>query len=106
VENGGGTGEGTVAASFIGGGAQVNRRGPLSFPRRNGRAMGRLMGEKRTETAVARIERALARIEAAASRPRPAADDGALRATHEALRGKVETAIRQIDQLLISAERG
>lgn len=68
------------------------------------------MGEKRTDQALARIDRALARIEAAASRPAPAAtppaEDGALREAHLALRGKVETAIRQIDQLLISAERG
>ncbi|MEA3049652.1 MAG: hypothetical protein QOG84_1488 [Sphingomonadales bacterium] len=57
--------------------------------------------------AVGRIERALARIEAAAARPAasPAPDDS-LREAHAALRGKVETAIRQIDQLLMSAEHG
>ena len=63
------------------------------------------MGDEKALAAVGRIERALARIEAAASRPSPASD-GALREAHEALRGKVETAIRQIDQLLMSAEHG
>ncbi|MEA3032918.1 MAG: hypothetical protein QOH86_934 [Sphingomonadales bacterium] len=62
------------------------------------------MGDEKAFAAVGRIERALARIEAAAARP--AAPDGALREAHEALRGKVETAIRQIDQLLMSAEHG
>jgi len=65
------------------------------------------MGDRRTEAALGRIERALGRVEAAASRPAPQpAPDAGLREAHEALRGKVETAIRQIDQLLISAERG
>jgi hypothetical protein len=67
------------------------------------------MGDKRTEAALARIDRALGRIEAVAARPAPApvpAADGALREAHDALRGKVATAIREIDQLLISAERG
>jgi hypothetical protein len=68
------------------------------------------MGDKRTDQALARIDRALARIEAVASRPAPAAappaDESKLREAHLALRSKVETAIRQIDQLLISAERG
>jgi len=66
------------------------------------------MGDEKAFAAVGRIERALARIEAAAA-ARPAAPpdpDGALREAHEALRGKVETAIRQIDQLLMSAEHG
>jgi hypothetical protein len=62
------------------------------------------MTDERALQAIARIERALARIEAAAGRPRPAADDGALRElkqTHQALRGKVEGAISQIDRLLV-----
>jgi hypothetical protein len=65
------------------------------------------MGDEKAFAAVGRIERALARIEAAAARPSasPAPDDS-LRDAHEALRGKVETAIRQIDQLLMSAEHG
>jgi hypothetical protein len=63
------------------------------------------MGDEKALAAVGRIERALARIEAAAARaPDPSAPDEALRDAHEALRGKVETAIRQIDQLLMSAE--
>jgi hypothetical protein len=65
------------------------------------------MGDEKALAAVGRIERALARIEVAAARPpAPSAPDGALREAHEALRGKVETAIRQIDQLLMSAEHG
>ncbi|MEA3062589.1 MAG: hypothetical protein QOJ94_2370 [Sphingomonadales bacterium] len=65
------------------------------------------MGDEKALAAVGRIERALARIEAAAARPAaPAAADGALREAHDALRGKVEVAIRQIDQLLMSAEHG
>ena len=62
------------------------------------------MTDERALQAIARIERALARIEAAAPRPRPAPDDGALlelRQTHQALRGKVEGAISQIDRLLV-----
>jgi hypothetical protein len=65
------------------------------------------MGDDKALVAVGRIERALARIEAAAARPAASpASDGTLREAHEALRGKVETAIRQIDQLLMSAEHG
>jgi hypothetical protein len=56
--------------------------------------------------ALGRIEQAIARIEAAASRggTQRSAADGAeledLRETHRALRGKVESAIAQIDRLL------
>ena len=68
------------------------------------------MADERALQAIDRIERALARIEAAAQRPRPAAqDDGALRElrqTHQALRGKVEGAISQIDRLLVMHEGG
>jgi hypothetical protein len=69
------------------------------------------MGEERAGIAIARIERALARIEAAAGRfaPAPAApDDSAiaeLREAHQALRGRVEGAIAQIDGLLASGEQ-
>jgi len=60
--------------------------------------------------AIARLERALARIEAAASKsPEPAPRDEKqllqLREVHQALRGKVEGAISQIDRLLAEAER-
>ena len=66
------------------------------------------MPDQRTSDALARIDRALARIESAADQPPPApADDRPLRdlrEVHSALRGKVETAIAQIDRLL--DERG
>jgi hypothetical protein len=64
------------------------------------------MGQERVSQALGRIERAIARIEAAGSGgggQGPAADsaevDG-LREAHEALRGKVQSAIAQIDRLL------
>ena len=64
------------------------------------------MSDERAVAALERIERALNRIETAGS-ARPAAsapaDDGELRAlrdAHDALRGKVEGAIAQIDRLL------
>jgi hypothetical protein len=64
------------------------------------------MGHERVSQALGRIERAIARIEAAGSAGsvhRPA-DGGAeiiaLREAHEALRGKVQGAIFQIDRLL------
>jgi len=68
------------------------------------------MGDDRVAAAIARLERALARVEAAAStRPREGLFDGdeakALRARHQALRGKVEGAIAKIDSLIQSAER-
>ena len=67
------------------------------------------MGQERVSQALGRIEQAIARIEAAASRPATQtagtqAPDGAevesLRDAHQALRGKVESAIAQIDRLL------
>ena len=68
------------------------------------------MSDERALAAIARIERALARIEAAAERrPEPARQDGELRQlreVHEALRGRVESAIGQIDRLLATAEQG
>ena len=69
------------------------------------------MADQRSLQAIARIERALARIDAAAER-RPAtaaAGDGELRQlreVHEALRGRVEGAISQIDRLLAAAGQG
>lgn len=65
------------------------------------------MGDDRALAALARIERALARIEAAAERPAAPAEasgDAALAEAHQALRGKVEQAISQIDRLLETAE--
>jgi hypothetical protein len=63
------------------------------------------MAQEKLSGALDRIDRALARIEAAASRmPAGSPEGGAeleeLRQAHEALRGKVQGAIRQIDRLL------
>jgi hypothetical protein len=68
------------------------------------------MSEERALAALERIDRALARIEAAAARPpapSPASDAEPelrrLREVHEALRGRVEGAIEQIDRLLAAS---
>jgi hypothetical protein len=64
------------------------------------------MGQERVSQALGRIEQAIARIEAAASRgaSQVGGGDGSevanLREAHEALRGKVQGAIAQIDRLL------
>lgn len=61
------------------------------------------MSDQRALKALARIEAALARIEAAGLAeppPRHAEELQQLRAVHQALRGKVETAIGQLDRLL------
>jgi hypothetical protein len=66
------------------------------------------MSDDRALEAIARIDRALARIEAAAERqasvPSPEPELRELRQVHEALRGRVEGAIEQIDRLLASVE--
>ncbi|HEY0013195.1 MAG TPA: hypothetical protein VGB79_10130 [Allosphingosinicella sp.] len=68
------------------------------------------MSEERALAAIERIDRALARIEAAAARQPAAAAPShepelrQLREVHEALRGRVEGAIAQIDRLLEDAE--
>jgi hypothetical protein len=69
------------------------------------------MGDQKAQAAIARIERALARIEAAASRPPSVASGGdaeaaELRRAHQALRGKVEGAVAQLDRLLAGSEQG
>jgi hypothetical protein len=67
------------------------------------------MSEERALAAIARIERALARIESASERqpaPRAEPELRQLREVHEALRGRVEGAIAQIDRLLATAETG
>ena len=68
------------------------------------------MSEERALAAIARIERALARIEASAEQraasPRAEPELRQLRQVHEALRGRVEGAIAQIDRLLATAETG
>ena len=67
------------------------------------------MGQERMSQALGRIERAIARIEAAAAgaTAQPPSGDAAeveaLREAHEALRGKVQGAIAQIDRLLEGA---
>ena len=64
------------------------------------------MGQERVSSALGRIERALARMEAAVERTARASPDSdghdseGLRDAHLALRGKVESAIAQIDRLL------
>lgn len=66
------------------------------------------MADERAMQALERIERALARIEEATGRAPPPRDEGELiklREVHQALRGKVEGAISQIDRLLATAER-
>ena len=68
------------------------------------------MPDERALAAIARIERALARIESAAERqaatPRAEPELRQLREVHEALRGRVEGAIEQIDRLLATTEAG
>ncbi len=65
------------------------------------------MSEERALAAIERIERAIARVETAAGRrptaPRDEPELLRLREVHEALRGRVEGAIEQIDRLLASA---
>ena len=68
------------------------------------------MADERALAAIRRIEQALARIEAVSARPRPAsaADPEELRQlrdVHQALRGRVEGAIGQIDRLLQTEAR-
>lgn len=67
------------------------------------------MSDDRALQAIARIERALARIEAAASKASEPPKDGEelrrLREVHQALRGKVEGAISEIDRMLAARER-
>jgi hypothetical protein len=66
------------------------------------------MSDDRAINAVGRIEQALARIEAAAKAPKPQTDNEELRRlreVHQALRGKVEGAISDIDRMLAARER-
>jgi hypothetical protein len=68
-----------------------------------GMLIANVMKDERAMQAIARIESALARIEAAAGKIPPPRDDAELRRlreVHQALRGKVEGAISQIDRLL------
>ena len=68
-----------------------------------------IMNDERYLNALQRIEAALTRIEAATDHLPPPRDDSELRelrAVHQALRGKVEGAITQIDRLLTTVEPG
>jgi hypothetical protein len=60
------------------------------------------MADERAAQALERIERALSRIEAAGPPRRDDGDLRELRNVHDALRGKVESAISQLDRLLAS----
>ena len=78
------------------------------MPRARGVTIPEAMSEERALAAVERIERAIARIEVAAqqqpSAPNQEPELRRLREVHEALRGRVEGAIEQIDRLLATAE--
>ena len=79
------------------------------MPRAVGVLFPLLMKHELTMAAIQRIDRALSRVEAAATKSPPPRDDGELRQlreVHQALRGKVEGAISQIDRLLATEERG
>jgi hypothetical protein len=73
--------------------------------------MAAAMGQDRVDQAIGRIERALDRLEASAVRAPPLRDMGddrevaELRRAHHALRGKVESAVAQIDRLLSAEAR-
>lgn len=74
------------------------------------RAYSTVMTDDRAMQAIDRIETALARIEVASATARDSTPNNdndlmALRQTHQALRGKVEGAIEQIDRLLAANER-
>ena len=73
------------------------------LPHTTGMLFPSAMTDERSLKAIARLERALERVESAlGSLPAPR-DDGELRQlreVHQALRGKVEGAISQIDRLL------
>ena len=68
--------------------------------------MRQRMGQDRVEQAIGRIESALARIESASARASALEEssDGALKAAHEALRGRVRDALAQLDGLIEAAE--
>ena len=100
--------EAARAGFFKAAAAKVNRGGTAlrasPFPAGAGHAIPAAMSDQRALKALARIEAALARIEAAAAepaaQPRHAEELQQLRDVHQALRGKVESAIGQIDRLL------
>lgn len=70
--------------------------------------MHRQMGDSRVIELIGRIERALSRIEtAAAHRAPPPTDDrrtASLEQAHQVLRGRVKSAIAQIDRLIAAGE--
>lgn len=99
---------GRRALPLAAGGAGVNRPASTRLPGDAQALMRGAMSDDRALRAIDRIERAFARIEAAAIGSAPAAVGEeellALRHQHQALRGKVETAIAQIDRLLATDE--
>ncbi len=66
------------------------------------------MGDDRVIELIGRIDRALSRIETAAARPAPPPPDdrraASLEQAHQVLRGRVKSAIAQIDRLIASGE--
>ena len=96
-----------AVGSFKQGVAGVNLAPVAALEARAGRAYRGGMSDERALNAIDRIETAFARIEAVTSGNKPAPTHGEgelmhLRQTHQALRGKVEDAIAQIDRLLAS----
>jgi hypothetical protein len=80
---------------------------PNCLPDAAGMLFPDVMTDERALRAIQRIEQALARIEAVANKPAAPRDGNELRElreVHQALRGKVEGAISQIDRLLATAE--
>ena len=92
--------------SFKQGVAAVNLDPAAALEAGAGRAYRGVMSDERALNAIDRIETAFARIEAVTKATKPAAPEESellhLRQTHQALRGKVEDAIAQIDRLLAS----
>ena len=98
---------GKVAAST--GAAEAAARPPRALAAHRNNAMASAMEDQRAVKALARIEQAVARIEAAtAARGRVdeagKAELEALRTAHGRLRGRVERAIAELDELIAERE--
>jgi hypothetical protein len=96
-----------TVGSFKQGVARVNLAPVAALEARAGQAYRSGMSDERALNAIDRIETAFARIEGVTSGNKPAPTHGEgelmhLKQTHQALRGKVEDAIAQIDRLLAS----
>lgn len=83
-----------------------SRRAHISLVREPCYAAG--MGDDRVIELIGRIDRALSRIETAVDRPAPPPPDdrrtASLEQAHQVLRGRVKSAIAQIDRLIASGE--